>query len=57
MNMNQITKINIHFVDENGNEDVATTKFESPVGVENTPSVYLAIKDFFDADIKPRVKD
>jgi hypothetical protein len=56
--MNQIIKINIHFVDENGNEDVATTKFDTPVGVENTPSVYLAIKDFFDnPDIKPRVKE
>lgn len=50
----KITKLVIHFTDDSGKEMTVNCPFENPVGIENTPSVYLAIKEFFDADFKEK---
>jgi hypothetical protein len=54
MSNQKITKLTIYFTDESGEAKVVSYEFPSAVGVENTPSVYLAIKEFFDADFKEK---
>ena len=50
MSNQKITKLTIHFTDESGEAKVVSYEFPSAVGIENTPTAYLAIKQFFDAN-------
>lgn len=52
--MKKISKLVIHYVDDKGESKVVNWPFEQPVGAENTPSVYLVIKQFFDTDFNEK---